>query len=120
MAYSDPDDLDANIETDEGEREAAVNVADGLIDGYVGALYEAPVDFDDLDAGDEKTRLQARFRRWSLAIAAHVLTANRPGQSEQIVKNYDAAIQDLREVRAGLQRLPLLTAIEAPVRARAW
>ena len=97
----------------------ALDIASGVIDSYL-ALYETPVDFADFDAGDEKTRLQARFERWCLDIAAHVLTATRGGQGEKVVKDYERTIEELERVRAGFVKLPLLTALEAPVLVRKW
>lgn len=107
------------IEGDEDLVTEALNVASGLIDQYL-ALYVTPVTFSSFVASDTKTYLQARFTRWCLSIAAHVLTANRPGQSEKVVKDYEATIAELREVRAGFMCLPLLTRLEAPILARAW
>lgn len=120
MAYAETSrELEA-IETNPVLVTEALEAASGLMDSRYLVLYVTPVDFDELDAGDEKTRLQARFTRWCRVIAANYLTANRPGQSEQVVAQYTQAITELDRVRAGFERLPLLTPLEAPVRARAW
>lgn len=119
MGYALAADLPADIEADVTTREDAIEIASGVIDGYL-VLYETPVDFTAFDTSDTLTRLEARFERWCLSIAAMHLTANTPGASEKVVANYDLAIKELERVRAGFERLPLLTEIEAPVRARGW
>jgi hypothetical protein len=120
MAYAVITDLPADIETTEQLRTDAVNAFAGVIDAKVGVYYETPVDFDDFDSSDQKTELQARFKRWNLTGAAGYLTAQRPGASEKVLEQFNATMTELDRIRDGFERLPLLTEVEAPVRARAW
>ena len=116
------------IESDEDVVTDALEAASGIMDSYL-VLYETPVLFSTFvfdpeveeEAADAAAlvQLQARFKRWCVALAAGILTANQPA-SEKTVKDYQQAIDELTRVRAGFDPLPLLTMKDAPVLTRAW
>lgn len=117
MAYATSTQELADIETTAQTVTDALETASGIVDSRALPLYETPVDFDDIDDSDAKTRDQARIQWWTRSVAASLLTAHRPGQSEKVAENYAAAIADMERVRSGMDVLASLTLKDAVILA---
>ena len=80
---------------------AAIEDADNVVNGYVGAKYALPL-----------PAVPDLVRTWSVSIARHVL--HRNGAPEHVAVDYKDAITALKDVARGLIALPVAVGAVPP------